>query len=256
MNGICGKSAAIPPEKIAREVADAAGITQYLTVLEKGTQLSVVARNYGTSQAEAALIILISKFAGSYNTFHKMTGEQVADFAQELVYEWWHYTLEDFISFFNRASKHHFGPVTNRMDKGVILEMLYKYEDERKAAIFEREVSGHTLTEKPLPPEFREGDFEFADCIRVIKGEATVESIIAEKRAAAPPPAAADLDPEAAARKAIIDETRVRFYVDDLMRKPDPRVRKADPFYLEFSDQVDAELARRRSLQNQPPING
>lgn len=278
--------AGISPREIVALYQKPSGEVNFVALSKEGTQLSNLSRHLGTTVAAKHLSWLISDFASQFNTYQAMTPEQVADLAEELVVDWWNYTMEDFVVFFNRAKKESFrrivektetyfengekkvktkivdeGPIriTSRVDRGIILEMLASYDRERVDAFFEHETKGHTMESKPLPEKYQPGpgkDFSFADVIKVIQGEATAEEIIQSKKQpeAVEDTTAADL--EEAHRQAQIKDQQVKTFVAEVMKYPDPRIRYSQPFYKGNEEAIEAELKiQRKKLKDEAGQN-
>lgn len=230
----------------------------------------------GISSLKSSIALLITDFASSFNVFTPMNDDQIISLAEELAVDWWHYTLEDLACFFHRAKRQEFrniietsekvfvagegmktktkivdrGPlrITNRVDRQIILEMLQAYDRERLEAFFEHESKGHELTSKPLPPEFQEGPYSFADVIRCLKEGIPPEQIIEEKKSGVPANTHPEEDP---ARKAEILQIQVGFFCDDVETWEVPESRwKMEPFAKGNEDLIIAELKRRKDLKN------
>jgi hypothetical protein len=109
-------------------------------ILNNGTQLSVLKNELGLDYSASILALMIGDFCSNFNTRFPMSAEQIADFAIELLTDYWTYRLEDFVAFFALAKRGNFGKVYDRIDAAVILTFLGEYNKHRESNLIESQM--------------------------------------------------------------------------------------------------------------------
>lgn len=143
---------------MAVELTRETGFTNVSFVIKNGTQLSVLQSSQGTDLTIAQLVVLIADFNSNFNVYKPMNDDQILKLANDLIIEYWEYTIEDFICFFHLLSRgeleDQFVRIKDRIDMQLVHFFLKKYDEKRLKKIYEMneeyKLSSPNISEKAV----------------------------------------------------------------------------------------------------------
>lgn len=106
-------------------------------VLKQGTYILVLKKHMDPMDIAKVIAALLTDYCNSYNVVRNMSAQQIVDWAIEEVENLEHYTLEDYVVFFQQAKSGKFGQPFDRIDRGTVDSMFEQYHNERTAALRE-----------------------------------------------------------------------------------------------------------------------
>lgn len=137
INSITEGNAAVIKQKAYELIERGAPKFKDLFLIPHNSRVKNIVDVIGQRDAHALMIVLLQRFVGGYNVKNNMTAEQVVDYASDLLHIGMdeHMSMEDFVVFFELAKRGEYGKVYDRLDGGMINEMLEKHLTARWEAI-------------------------------------------------------------------------------------------------------------------------
>lgn len=111
------------------------GSPNFLMITREGTKLALFEKQHGSENLLKVIALMLTKFSQSFNFAEgkNLNDTQISDLAVSLYEAGINdgFTIEDYAIFFERAKMNKYGKVFDRLDIGIVNEMLDNYFLER-----------------------------------------------------------------------------------------------------------------------------
>jgi hypothetical protein len=128
---------------------------------------------YTFDRVHEVMVILLTQFNNALNLIRPMSGQQIVDCANDLVFttEEDQLSIEDFVLFFKGAIEGKYGRILDRMDQQTVFALLEEYREERRRQFLRIKEERHIAYKSMGPSEKTNQRDEIADKMSSLMGK-------------------------------------------------------------------------------------